>query len=175
LISAVRRAGIGVREILIVEDDPEMSRLLASLLGAYSSRYRIRLASDGEEALALLQSKRPDLVLLDLLIPEPNGHEILAKIRSDESLRNVPIVVVSAKGEHDETVGGGTLGISRSEGLTVGELMKCLQSSLDAMLSPAPPGSVPGQPATFVEIPASGENRTPPARELEVVLAGSSR
>lgn len=139
LATALRRHGRGARDILIVEDDPEMARLLTEMVGSISRRSRILHAGDGMEALKALRAKRPDLVLLDLLMPQRSGYEIVREMKEDATLRDVPIIVISAKGARDETVRASTLGLSRADGLTVGELMKCLQSSLDALLD------VPGE------------------------------
>ena len=142
LVAALRRAGKGagkgagkrIREILIVEDEPEMASLLAEMVRASSRRYRVRQAGDGAEALALLRERPADLVLLDLLLPRVSGYEVIREMKSDTALRDVPIVVVSAKGTHDEAVRAKSLDLSRASGLTVGELMGCLRASLDALL-----------------------------------------
>jgi signal transduction histidine kinase/CheY-like chemotaxis protein len=149
VLASLRRVGKDVRDVLIVEDDLEMSRLLSSFVRTRSRRCRVSQVADGAEALARLRERRPDLVLLDLLIPGTSGYEVLRQMRADPALRDVPIVVISGKGDHDEAIVASTLSVSRAEGLTVGELMKCLRGSLDALLNRAPPDSVPAQPGDF--------------------------
>ncbi len=149
VLAALRRVGKNAREILIVEDDPEMSRLLASFVRSQARRYRVSQVANGNDALAWLQEHRPDLVLLDLLLPGTSGYEVLRYLRSDPARQDVPVVVVSGKGEHDDAIVANALSVNQTEGLTVGELMKCLKGSLDALLDRAALESAPTQPAGF--------------------------
>jgi DNA-binding response OmpR family regulator len=80
--------------ILVVEDDADTrGRLCESLRG---QDWEVWEASDGVEALALLRNHKPDLVLLDLLLPRVNGYEVLKEIRSDEELHGIPVIVMTA-------------------------------------------------------------------------------
>ncbi len=80
--------------ILIVEDEPPIRRLLRTTLGAHD--YRTLEAATGAEALSALRHHRPDLVLLDLGLPDVDGLALIAKIRS---MGPVPIVVLSSRGD----------------------------------------------------------------------------
>lgn len=82
--------------ILVVEDDPILKNLLGhTLAGKYQTLY----ASDGNEALALIESNRPVLVLLDLMLPTMDGFAVLSSIRArTDELKNVPVIVVSNLG-----------------------------------------------------------------------------
>ncbi|MBU1292888.1 response regulator [Patescibacteria group bacterium] len=82
--------------ILVVEDDPILKNLLGhTLAGKYQTLY----ASDGNEALKLLEENKPVLVLLDLMLPTVDGFAVLEAIRSrTDELKNVPIIVVSNLG-----------------------------------------------------------------------------
>jgi two-component system KDP operon response regulator KdpE len=80
--------------ILIVEDEPPIRRLLRTTLGAHD--YRTLEAATGAEALSALRHHRPDLVLLDLGLPDIDGQELIGRIRSGSP---VPIVVLSSRGE----------------------------------------------------------------------------
>ena len=84
------------RFILVVEDDPVLKNLLGhTLAGKYQTLY----ASDGNEALALLEANKPVLVLLDLMLPTVDGFAVLTSIRArTDELKNVPIIVVSNLG-----------------------------------------------------------------------------
>ena len=151
LTAALRRWGKGARDALVVEDDPEMGQLLAGLVRASSRRCRVRRAGDGAEALEELRQKRPDVVLLDLLMPRVSGYEVLRQMKADAALRDVPVLVISAKGAREETVRTSALSLTRPDGLTVGELMGCLQSSLDVLLNVVPPDTAPVQSAGSAE------------------------
>ena len=86
--------------ILLVEDDPSISRGLAMNLGLEG--FRSVAASDGEEALRLAQSQRPDLIVLDLMLPKVDGLEVIRRLRALNE--DVPIVVLSAKGDEADKV-----------------------------------------------------------------------
>jgi CheY-like chemotaxis protein len=89
-------------EILLVDDNPADVRLVREAL--YESRLRneLHVVGDGEEALAFLRreagfadARRPDLVLLDLNLPKKNGREVLAEMKSDKMLKDIPVVILT--------------------------------------------------------------------------------
>lgn len=96
-------------EILLVEDNPGDVRLTIEALKEGKVRNRLNVARDGVEALEYLKREgpfrdatRPDLVLLDLNLPKMDGREVLAAIKADESLRRIPVVVLTtSKAEED--------------------------------------------------------------------------
>ena len=88
--------------VLLVEDNPGDVRLTSWGLRDAKTPNEIHVVEDGEQALQYLRregrfagAKRPDIVLLDLNIPKINGHEVLRAMKRDESLRRIPVVVVS--------------------------------------------------------------------------------
>jgi len=137
LAAVLRRLGRGHRELLVIDDDPEMVRLLTRMIRAISPRYVVRVAYSGTEAVQLLDSTPPDVVLLDLLMPILDGYAVLEAIRASEHWRDVPVVVISAKGVEDESIVISMVGISRSGGLTVGEAVHCVECLLEATQSRA--------------------------------------
>jgi CheY-like chemotaxis protein len=89
-------------EILLVEDNPGDVRLTQEALIDAKVRNNLHVAADGVEAMAFLRREgehdkapRPDLILLDLNLPEKNGLEVLAEIKADEKLRSIPVVVLT--------------------------------------------------------------------------------
>ena len=76
------------RKILVVDDDQNMLQLLYTFL---RDSYRVTTATSGQEALDMIREKRPDLVLLDYLMPGMNGKETLEVIRNDEELKDLPV------------------------------------------------------------------------------------
>ncbi|MBI2940378.1 MAG: response regulator [Chloroflexi bacterium] len=149
LAAALSRLGLGKgsHRLLVVEDDAEMGRLLAKMVRSLSRRHRVRWARNGAEGLALAREDRPDAVLLDLLMPEVDGYEVLRTMRSDGELREVPVVIVTARGREEEPVLATALSITRPGGLTVGEVMGCAKGALDCLLSAPSRGSAPALPA----------------------------
>jgi len=128
----------GFRSILVVDDDHNMVRLLTRMIYSISRRYRVAKAYDGAMALELMRESRPDLVLMDLLMPGIDGYEMLQRMRSDETLSDLPVVVVTARGTDDDAVVAGMFGLARSGGFPAGELMRCLQATLDNLNAQSP-------------------------------------
>jgi CheY-like chemotaxis protein len=80
--------------VLVVEDDADVQLMLHEFL--VSEGYHVLRASNGQEALTVLQHVRPHLVLLDLMLPILSGWEVMAAIGTDPMLRDIPVVVLSA-------------------------------------------------------------------------------
>jgi signal transduction histidine kinase/CheY-like chemotaxis protein len=98
VVSALRRAHLpaeGGLRILIADDDANLRDLLARELQA--AGFRTRTARDGAEALESLFRERPAAVVLDLLMPEPDGFEVLYRLRADPALRSLPVVVLTGR------------------------------------------------------------------------------
>ena len=97
--------------ILLVEDDPFLSSILQLKLD--KENFKTIRAADGEEALNLLteQGIRPDLILLDLILPKKNGFEVLETIRQDPTLEKLPVVIISNLGQPSDIDRGKALGV----------------------------------------------------------------
>ena len=89
---------------LLVVDDNEDNRYTLSLQLNVLGYHNIAIATNGHEALSVLHSKPFDLVLLDIMMPELNGYEVLERMRSSPELRNIPVIMISAVGELDSVV-----------------------------------------------------------------------
>jgi len=85
------------KSILIVDDDPNILDLHSRLVNSQSQNYRILKAQDGREALRLVRQTHPDLVLLDLIMPEMDGFAVLEAMRVEESTRKIPVIVVTGQ------------------------------------------------------------------------------
>jgi DNA-binding response OmpR family regulator len=97
-----------IRRILIADDEPNIVTSLEFLMRG--DDFDVRVARNGEEALRLAESFRPDLVLLDVMMPRRSGFEVCRKIRENPALRNVKIVMLTAKGRDVEKERGLDLG-----------------------------------------------------------------
>jgi CheY-like chemotaxis protein len=84
------------KKILVVDDDPNIVTILAKRLAA--SGYEVFTAQDGVEAVAMAQSQKPDLIVLDVMMPKMTGYEALRRVRETDELRKVPAIIISAKG-----------------------------------------------------------------------------
>lgn len=96
LLASLDRLDTRVQRIAIIEDDPDARRLLRRVLQA-RGKYQIFEAEGGRTGIDLVRQHRPDLVLLDLMMPEVDGFEVLEAIRSDENLLDTRIIVITAK------------------------------------------------------------------------------
>lgn len=88
------------KKILVVEDEEAMRTALSDMIGFEG--FTILGAKDGVEGLALARAEHPDLILLDILMPNMDGLEMLRELRADEWGRKVPVIVLSNVGEKEE-------------------------------------------------------------------------
>jgi DNA-binding response OmpR family regulator len=96
------------KKILIVEDDEFLRSLTAKRLE--KEGYKVAVAIDGESAVGIATTEKPDLVLLDLLLPGINGFEVLTKLRAEEAFKTVPVVVFSNLGQREDIEKAKSLG-----------------------------------------------------------------
>jgi diguanylate cyclase (GGDEF)-like protein len=90
--------------ILVVDDEPHIRKILAFLLE--QNGFAVLTAEDGERALEVARRELPDLILLDLMMPKMDGYEVCQHLREDFQTAQIPIVIVTAKGEVREKVRG---------------------------------------------------------------------
>lgn len=90
------------KKILIVEDQEELLKLETLLLT--SRGYQVTGAGDGRLALSYLAEKQPDLVLLDVMLPEVGGLEVCQHIKSSDATRHIPVVMVTARNSREDMI-----------------------------------------------------------------------
>ncbi len=102
---------VNVIEVLLVEDDPGDELMTREAFAENKVRNQLHVARDGEEALDFLYRRgahadapRPDLILLDLNLPKFDGREVLARIKEDEDLRSIPVVVLTTSDAEEDIV-----------------------------------------------------------------------
>jgi DNA-binding response OmpR family regulator len=96
------------KKILIADDEPNIVISLDFLL--LNSGYQVKTAANGEEALRRIAEFRPDLILLDIMLPRKNGFEVCQKIRENPAWNGIKVVMLSAKGRESEVTKGLALG-----------------------------------------------------------------
>ena len=99
---------MGREKILVVEDDEDIMELIVYNL--VKEHYEVLKSDSGEKALARVGKNRPDLVLLDLMLPGLDGLEVCRRLKGDPVTRNIPVLMVTAKGEESDVVAGLELG-----------------------------------------------------------------
>ena len=90
--------------VLAVEDEESLATLLQYNLD--KEGYRVGVASDGEEALMMIDEQAPDLVVLDWMLPKVSGVEVCRRLRSRPEIRNLPIIMLTARGEESDRIRG---------------------------------------------------------------------
>jgi two-component system response regulator VicR len=90
--------------ILCIEDEPEMIDLIRLILGRRG--FEVKGASGGVEGLRMVREEQPDLVLLDLMMPDMDGWEVYQQIKADEKTKGIPVIVVTAKAQSIDKVLG---------------------------------------------------------------------
>tara|TARA_Y100001933_G_C18855459_1_gene503641 strand:+ start:60 stop:764 length:705 start_codon:yes stop_codon:yes gene_type:complete len=90
--------------VLVVEDEPDIRELIEFNLMKYD--YNVLLANNGEKGLKDASSYEPDLILLDLMLPGIQGIDVCRVIKSDENIKNTPIIILSALGQEEDIVSG---------------------------------------------------------------------
>jgi CheY-like chemotaxis protein len=149
LQAAVRGLGPQVRTVLVCDDEPDVLRLFLRILSGLPEGYRIITATNGVEALAALRELHPDAVVLDLLMPEMTGFELLRAKEADPALRDIPVLAVSSLDPYQQPIVSNQLFVTRGSGLSSRDLLQCIES-LSAVLAPDPPIVHPAQTAAPV-------------------------
>ncbi len=154
LTALLERLDGRVRRVLIVDDDPQMVHLLARMLEVAGREYEVMCAYNGHEGLRQMRSRPPDLVLLDLIMPEMDGYEMLTQMRADAELRDIPVVVITAQQrtpEEERQLGGKTLLVRSEVGFTNAEVLTYLRAILNAASAPTASSRVTRQSAQRVQ------------------------
>lgn len=94
----------GKRRILVIEDEPDLVQMVKVRLE--SNGYEVLVAHDGQEGLRIARTERPDLLILDLMLPKVNGYEVCTMLKQDTRYQKIPIIMFTAKAqEKDEKLG----------------------------------------------------------------------
>ncbi len=97
-----------IKKVLLVEDDPFLSQLLGTRL--QRAGLEVDKAMDGEEAMNYLKNNRPDLVLLDLILPKKSGFQVLEEMRADPLVKDAPVIIISNLSQDSDVTKGKELG-----------------------------------------------------------------
>ena len=112
-----------VKTVLIAEDEPDLMRLYIRILSEVKPKYRLLRASNGQQALEMMREHHPDAILLDLTLPEKDGFQVLQEKRADETIRNIPVVIVSARDPANEAIVASRILVTRANGFSTQDLM----------------------------------------------------
>jgi two-component system, OmpR family, response regulator VicR len=94
-----------IRQIVYIEDEPEMIDLVKLIL-ARKEEYQVIGAHGGREGLDIVRKTLPDVILLDLMMPDIDGWEVYQQLRAEEATREIPVIIVTAKAQNIDKVLG---------------------------------------------------------------------
>ena len=118
-------------KILIIEDDKFLRELIVMKLKKES--YDVLDAVDGEEGIKKIREEKPDIILLDLILPGIDGFEVLSQIKSDPTVSSIPVIILSNLGQREDIERGLTLGATDymiKAHFTPGEIVEKIKSIL---------------------------------------------
>lgn len=128
LLASIRRTAPAAKRILLVEDDVEGRQLFRRMLSAAKQAYEVVEAADGVAALRLIRTWHPDLVLLDLVMPEQDGFSVLAAKEADDAIAHIPVIIISATDPRREPLTSNTLTVMRHQGLVARDLVQAIEA-----------------------------------------------
>lgn len=120
-------------KILLIEDDKFLRELIIQKLGREG--YDVTEAPEGEAGLSKMKEERPDLVLLDLILPGIDGFEVLSRVKKDPALASIPVIILSNLGQRDDVQKGIDLGAEDyliKAHFTPGEIVEKIKTTLEA-------------------------------------------
>jgi signal transduction histidine kinase/CheY-like chemotaxis protein len=140
LLGALDRLNITAGTVLIIDDEPDALQLFRRMLTALERDYRILLARDGQEALAILQECYPQVILLDLVMPNMDGFQFLELRRQHPVLREIPVVVISARDPAGQPIVSNMVAATLGGGLPVSQLLAGIEALSKVLATPGPVG-----------------------------------
>ena len=131
---------MSTKRVLVVDDEPFILRSLTFVLR--KEGFEVLEARNGEEAMESIRRDKPNLVILDVMMPKKNGYEVLSEVKSDPELRSTYIIMLTAKGQEADRIKGMELGVD--EYMTKPFSPMKIVERAKAVLTPA---STPRQPS----------------------------
>ena len=136
LEGAIEAVGKPVRRVLVVDDDPDVLGLFGRMLHVCDNTLQVVTASSAREALDELRRIPPDLMLLDIVMPDMDGWQVLASMVQDEGIENVPTFFVSAQDSADQPPVSEFLITTMDGGLSLSKLLRCSLAISSLLLEP---------------------------------------
>jgi signal transduction histidine kinase/CheY-like chemotaxis protein len=136
LEEALAKVDRPIKRVLVVDDDPDVAQLLTRLLRSRDPQMEVLTAANGAKALAALREQPPDLMLLDIIMPDMEGWQVLEQKRNDETLRNIPVIMISAQDPAEQPIMSKVLLTTMGDGLPLSKLLDCSLVVSAALLKP---------------------------------------
>jgi CheY-like chemotaxis protein len=127
--------GVNIQTILIVDDEEDELHLFARHLESGDHKYRILQVTNGQRALNMLRERKPDVMLLDLIMPGMDGFQVLEEKRRDPLIRDIPVIIISSRDPAGDPNVSDTFTVTQSGGLSQQNLVSCIQA-VSSILAP---------------------------------------
>ena len=124
----------GIKTILVVDDEPDELHLFSRMLESDPHGYRVLQVTNGKRALGLLRSRKPDIMLLDLLMPTMNGFQVLEEMRQDSAIRDIPVIVISSRDPLGEAITNTAIRVNHSGGFSTNHLLEIIRMVIDIII-----------------------------------------
>jgi signal transduction histidine kinase/CheY-like chemotaxis protein len=153
---AVRQDGKPASRVLVVDDDPDILRLWTRMLLACEGIQEVIAASSGKEALAKARLYLPDVILLDILMPNMDGWQVLKAINQDETTSHIPVVLISAQDPVERPPTSAALLLAIGDKLSPSWILRCSLEISALLLNPdREPAQVPAETADVARVSAN--------------------
>ncbi len=145
VLSSLEGLGKEVRTVLVADDSMEVLQLFTRMLTSHERAYDVLQATNGRQALDMLRERRPDALILDLVMPEVDGYRVLEEKRKDPLIRAIPVLVISARDPAGDVFVSNKLSVACGGGLSALEVLDCIRA-LSEILAPSPHGGIQARP-----------------------------
>ncbi len=136
LLAALAKMGEKIKTVLIVDDEEDELHLFARMLESHESHYSSLQVTTGQRALSMLRSRKPDVILLDLVMPGMNGFQVLEEKAQDPTIAGIPVIIISSRDPSGDPIVGHTLTVTQANGLSQRNLIACIHT-IGEILAPA--------------------------------------
>jgi len=133
LLNAIHALGKPVETILVVDDDTEVRQLYRRMLDSDEVEYRVLRAGDGVQALEMLANEKVDLILLDVSMPRMDGFQFLSVRETLPELRDVPVIMLSARDPQGEPVLSNALAVAYGGGFSARRVLECAEALMNVL------------------------------------------
>ena len=162
------------QRVLVVDDEPDITALVAYHLA--KAGYRVTTATNGQDALQAAREERPDLVVLDLMLPGLSGYEVLADLRRRDETKEVGVILLTARRDEPDRIKGLSLGADDylAKPFAFEELLARVRANLRPRAAASPGMVCAGSICVDLvrrEVTIDGRTRTLPAREFSLLKA----
>jgi signal transduction histidine kinase/CheY-like chemotaxis protein len=124
-----------VRQVLTIDDEQGFCQLIKQILETTGRPFEVQYAHNGQDGLEAIRTHLPDLVLLDMMMPDLDGLQVLEKMRQEPGLATIPVILLTATGYMDDALAqrSSQVVISRPDGLRLQEVLNCIRAAIEVL------------------------------------------